>query len=447
MMGALGLHNVDLANTPGIYYAIGYWMACEMFIRLDPHRKKGARYLLTQFAFFAAIVTFMLVTDGIVIWLFIPCILADVSMLIAMAHVSCAIRWREAIYMGGRAFMLGEFTASLGWQLLYYFIVNENRALSLRTNLVIVLPTYLMILGISILLEKLSIRDKGDYQLTWKEIGVLVLIIVVTYTVSNTSYFARNSPFSSRFTWELFLIRTITDLGGVAIVYLYHLILRQYKARMEAENMNRLLELQYANYKLSERSIALVNQKYHDLKHQIALLKSGISDSERRGYLEEIESDIRAYEAQNKTGSQVLDTILTARSLICQRYGIQINTVADGAALSFMKPMDLSAMMGNALDNAIESAQQIPDPSQRLIRLTVSRQKNFVHIQVENRYIGEIRFRNGMPLTSKGDENYHGFGVKSIRSTAEKYGGSMRVTSRDQWFRLNILLPVPPKAK
>jgi len=70
-----------------------------------------------------------------------------------------------------------------------------------------------------------------------------------------------------------------------------------------------------------------------------------------------------------------------------------------------------------------------------------------VHIQVENRYIGEIRFRNGMPLTSKGDENYHGFGVKSIRSTAEKYGGSMRVTSRDQWFRLNILLPVPPKAK
>ena len=91
--------------------------------------------------------------------------------------------------------------------------------------------------------------------------------------------------------------------------------------------------------------------------------------------------------------------------------------------------------------NAFESVEKIEDPEKRLIHLSVARQKQFVRIRVENCCEGEIRFVDGLPATGK-DANYHGYGMKSIRSIVEKYNGSMTVKVQDGWFELRILLPL-----
>ena len=154
-----------------------------------------------------------------------------------------------------------------------------------------------------------------------------------------------------------------------------------------------------------------------------------------------MEQEIKSYEAQNKTGNEALDVLLTAKSIQCQNAGVTLTCVADGKELSFLKPTDLSVLFGNALDNAFESAEKIEDPEKRLIHLSVARQKQFVRIRVENCCEGEIRFVDGLPATGK-DANYHGYGMKSIRSIVEKYNGSMTVKVQDGWFELRILLPL-----
>ena len=116
--------------------------------------------------------------------------------------------------------------------------------------------------------------------------------------------------------------------------------------------------------------------------------------------------------------------------------------MADGAKLDFLKPTDLSILIGNALDNAIESVEKISDPDKRLIHVSVNRQKGFLRIRVENCYEGDIRFVAGLPSTRK-DARYHGYGMKSIRSVVEKYNGSMIVKAEDGWFELRLLFPVP----
>ena len=116
--------------------------------------------------------------------------------------------------------------------------------------------------------------------------------------------------------------------------------------------------------------------------------------------------------------------------------------MADGAKLDFLKPTDLSILIGNALDNAIESVEKISDPDKRLIHVSVNRQKCFLRIRVENCYEGDIRFVGGLPSTRK-DARYHGYGMKSIRSVVEKYNGSMTVKAEDGWFELRLLFPVP----
>ncbi len=107
-----------------------------------------------------------------------------------------------------------------------------------------------------------------------------------------------------------------------------------------------------------------------------------------------------------------------------------------------LKPTDLSILIGNALDNAIESVEKISDPDKRLIHVSVNRQKGFLRIRVENCYEGDIRFVAGLPSTRK-DARYHGYGMKSIRSVVEKYNGSMTVKAEDGWFELRLLFPVP----
>ena len=118
--------------------------------------------------------------------------------------------------------------------------------------------------------------------------------------------------------------------------------------------------------------------------------------------------------------------------------------MADGAKLDFLKPTDLSILIGNALDNAIESVEKISNPDKRLIHVSVNRQKGFLRIRVENCYEGDIRFVAGLPSTRK-DARYHGYGMKSIRSVVEKYNGSMTVKAEDGWFELRLLFPVPQR--
>ena len=117
--------------------------------------------------------------------------------------------------------------------------------------------------------------------------------------------------------------------------------------------------------------------------------------------------------------------------------------MADGALLNFMDVMDLSAVFGNALDNAIECEERIAEPEKRLIHVSVSAQRGFVLIRFENYCEDTPNFLEGLPVTTKKDQNYHGYGLKSIRYVAKKYGGTVTIRMEKQWFVLQVLLPRP----
>ena len=81
--------------------------------------------------------------------------------------------------------------------------------------------------------------------------------------------------------------------------------------------------------------------------------------------------------------------------------------------------------------------------NKKLIPLAVSSQKAFVHIRLENCCEEQLSFRDGLPVTTKKDAAYHGFGMKSMRKITEKYDGTLTAALKDGWFELRILLPIP----
>ena len=284
--------------------------------------------------------------------------------------------------------------------------------------------------------------EDGQIEIGWKECLSAFLIAISVFAVSNISYLTINTPFSGRYSFEIANIRTIVDLAGIAILYAHLMQCCEMRARKELEAVQNVLQNQYAQYVQSKESIELINYKYHDLKHQIAVLRSEEDPQKREAFLDEMEEEIRQYEAQNKTGNKVLDTVLTSKSLYCNKNGITFTCVADGTLLNFMAEMDISALFGNILDNAIEGAEKIPEKEKRLIHLSVAEQKSFLRIRVENYCEEKIVFKNGIPQTTKKDKRFHGFGMKSIQSTVKKYGGSVTAGVRDNWFELRILIPL-----
>ena len=117
--------------------------------------------------------------------------------------------------------------------------------------------------------------------------------------------------------------------------------------------------------------------------------------------------------------------------------------VIDGKILDFLPVTDLCNIFGNALDNAIEAEIMEPEQEKRMIHVQVSAQRQFVHIKVENYISHEILMSGGFPKTTKRDRKNHGYGLKSIQHTVEKYQGNMAVGVDKNRFSLNIIIPIP----
>ena len=75
--------------------------------------------------------------------------------------------------------------------------------------------------------------------------------------------------------------------------------------------------------------------------------------------------------------------------------------------------------------------------------MAVYAKKDFLVIQCGNYCEEQLEFQDGLPVSTKGDSACHGFGRKSIRYTAGRYGGTMTLHNRDRWFEINIVIPIP----
>ena len=434
------MNTAEVLNTPGYYYAIAY--ALSVFVITCTNERKIGRWKLAAVscAQFALLLFFMTVTDGVRQELFVPSMLLIVLLLLGYIYICNDFSLREAGFYFVKAFINGEFAASLCWQIYYYlrYVRGIQGELLKWVELILV---YAVIFTILALMELNLKKDLEELHITRRELLVVIIIAASVFAMSNLSYLDQNGLFSGTFVMDIFIIRTLVDLSGIAVLYAYHVQVKEIQIRFEKDTLHNIMEMQYKNYQLSKENIDMVNQKYHDLKHQINLLKTQAYVGKSTSYLEKMEREIRVYETQNKTGNQILDAVLTNKAMICQNKEIELKFIVDGGALSFMEDMDVSALFGNMLDNAIESAEKQQEKQKRLIWLYVTKEKQFVRIRTENYCDEKVRFKNGMPVTTKKDRRLHGYGMKSIKSTVEKYHGSVVAAQENNWFELKILLP------
>lgn len=211
----------------------------------------------------------------------------------------------------------------------------------------------------------------------------------------------------------------------------------------ETALQQQLQDRRRTQYELTKENIEIINRKCHDMKHQLSLLRTIVPEEQREAYMREIDHSIRIYDSAVQTGNEVLDTVLSDKSLYCEAHEITMTIVADGKPLAFMDALDIYAIIGNALDNAIESVMQLEDPEQRQIAVSIWARNGLCMIRIENYYEGTIQFDGNLPQTTKEDKENHGYGIKSIIATSQKYGGQVTYHTDQQMFTLCASIPIP----
>lgn len=263
--------------------------------------------------------------------------------------------------------------------------------------------------------------------------GLLILFTIVIKFIMEPYLSARSMT-------KLYVLVSIYDVVCCVLALMLEQGLFRNQALTDEKNfLTQLVHIQEEQYRTSKANVEMVNIKCHDMKHQI----SHITSTTRPRRHSRAGTDYQCLRFLPANRQRILDVCLMEKKLLCEKNSIKLDCIANGQCLSFMQPSDLFSLFGNALDNAMEAVCKLDDVEKRIIFVSVKEELGMAIIHVENNYTGELIMADGIPRTSKDDEFYHGYGVKSIRMVVEKYDGNMALLPQNGIFNLNITIPVP----
>lgn len=181
----------------------------------------------------------------------------------------------------------------------------------------------------------------------------------------------------------------------------------------------------------------------HDYHNHIQLMKAHLAagrTDELGAYLDELDSDLRSVDTVIKSGNVMLDAILGSKLSLASSKGITVSAKAAAPPALGVSDVDLCAVLGNLLDNAIESCQRQEGDSECFIRVYIGTFKGQFYISVSNSSGGKAKRTAGRYRSSKGGT--HGFGLMRIDRVVNKYGGYINRQSEEGVFATEVMLPL-----
>lgn len=181
-----------------------------------------------------------------------------------------------------------------------------------------------------------------------------------------------------------------------------------------------------------EKKIEKINQLNHDFNNHKLIIENLIADksnNEINNYVNEIFPEDKNMYINTK--NKVLNYILNEKINSAKDKNIDVKCLIQGDLLNNIKIVDLSIVLGNLLDNAIEACINVSD---KHIDIKITQDNHKLIISITNTYNGIIRERNKDFLTIKKNKSLHGYGISNIHSICKKYDGYNYINYDDKIF-------------
>lgn len=235
---------------------------------------------------------------------------------------------------------------------------------------------------------------------------------------------------------------------GISIITIVIMIVifQNIKARQQEGLENELLTAQVENMK---QHIAQMESLYqnirsirHDMTNHIMTLERLYANNEAdaaKAYVLNLKASFREGAGEIKSGNPVTDVILSERKKEAEVKKIRFVCDFHYPSGSNVNAFDVSVILNNALENAIEATENSKKP---YISILSYRKNNAFMIEIENCFSGSLNWdqESGIPITSKEKKESHGYGLVNIRKVARKYYGDIDIVQTGEQFKLSIML-------
>ena len=252
----------------------------------------------------------------------------------------------------------------------------------------------------------------------------LALLIILDVTVrSDNQFYAL---------WSVIIV-----VGLIYCNVMLYSFFENYSDRLKLKIAEQVIKNNRENYKILETNEKDMSVLRHDFLKHISTIRELAKNGENEAaaeYADRLEKSVKSAASVVYTGNAAMDSILNIEGRLAQINDIEYFVKPVISADIKLSDMDITAILRNALDNAIEAQKQIEN---RCIVVNIYADEEKVKIEIIN-YSDDVVIKEGK--TSKSDKANHGFGLKSIRSTVQKYNGELDYTYRNGIFTLSVLL-------
>lgn len=209
----------------------------------------------------------------------------------------------------------------------------------------------------------------------------------------------------------------------------------------------KLVEMQEEQAKRHLEEVRVIHSEMrgykHDFHHHLQALKGQLEAGETEraiAYIEQLDQNLQGVDTLLKTGNVTADAILSAKIAPARAAGIAVTVQANLPAALTLSDLELSIVIGNLLDNAIEACQKAA--GDRFIRLSLGMKGNMLYFYLLNS-AGKKQTKVGS-LFRTGKTGAHGFGLHRAETIIRQHGGWVKYNSEDGAFTSEFLVPALP---
>ncbi|MBR1811958.1 MAG: GHKL domain-containing protein [Clostridia bacterium] len=326
----------------------------------------------------------------------------------------------------------------------------------------IILPKLLLMILV-VLLSAFIRRETLNMNLKyWVILLAVPLITIAILTVFQ--YYIDSMPSESRvinnvttitINGESFTMPGLTIYGYmiaavIGLVFINIIIFLLFAQFQRSTEIISRYEIALTQKEMQSRSIEQLEDSYtrmrelrHDMQNQLVILNSLMENGkydELQSYIKTMTNKVDEAAFMTISGQSAVDAILNDK--LAAAHKNKIATHFDIAKLDdcFAEPMDICIILANALDNAIEACAKLDEDKERYIKLKIAKNESYIVVSCANPVAAPPKTKNGKYISDKSDSKNHGFGLKSITDTADKYNGEYMMRCVDDQFTIIVKL-------
>ena len=276
------------------------------------------------------------------------------------------------------------------------------------------------------LFTKLSTKEERNDLGSAKSFLLLLLPITSIVILLGIFKAAINYQFDKSIYVVLIISTVLLMYANIAVFWIHESLIKTQRENTELQLQAQKAELDTEYYTLLQNQYENSNILIHDIKRHLLSIKDLADENDCGGiehYIDNLYSEYEVKNIKKYSNHKLVNAIINRYAKVFADSGITFDCDIRNIDFSFISDNDLTAILDNLLENALEASQGSKEKSVEILIFPTN--VNYIAINLNNSCTTAPIIRNGKLLTTKKESTFHGYGIKSMKRIANNYDGNI----------------------